>query len=176
MAGMKPGDPGYWEWRKKVGRPKALKSPEQLWRYACEYFERVDTSPFYKQDFIRGGESAGTKVNLECLRPYTWEGLEMYLREKSVITDLDDYKGNSEGAYTEFQDTIRAIAKVIYDRNFSGAAVNALNANLIARQLGLAEKTINENKNTEAPFDYSKLSQEALEEIAKQADAGKNKS
>ena len=64
---------------------------------------------------------------------------------------------------------------MIFDRNFSGAAVNALNSNLIARQLGLAEKTINENTNVEAPFDYSKLSAEALEEIAKQATAGKSK-
>ena len=56
---MKQGDPGYWEWRKKIGRPKAIKSPEKLWSLACEYFQMVDSNPGYKKDFIKGGESAG---------------------------------------------------------------------------------------------------------------------
>ena len=103
--------------------------------------ERVDESPFKKQDFIRGGEKAGKKVDLETMMPYTWSGLEAYLFENKIIACLDDYKLNSGERYTEYKGIIRAIGKVIYDRNFSGAAVNALNPNLIARQLGLAEKT-----------------------------------
>ena len=69
--GLRPEDPGYWEWRKKVGRPKAIKTPNQLWKYACEYFQRVEESPFKKQDFIRGGESAGSIVELDTLKPFT---------------------------------------------------------------------------------------------------------
>ena len=141
MAGMKPEDPGYWEWRKKVGRGKAIKTPKELWKHACDYFQRVDEAPFKKQDFIRGGELAGKVVELDTIRPYTWAGLEAYLFEKGIIASLDDYKLNTGERYSEFKGIIRAIGKVIYDRNFSGAAVNALNPNLIARQLGLAEKT-----------------------------------
>ena len=138
---MKQGDPGYWEWRKKVGKPKAIKTPQKLWDLACEYFQSVDENPGFKKDFIKGGESAGTIVDIETMRPYTWEGLEDFLFQKGIITNLDDYRQNTDGRYQEYAGTIRAIGKVIFNRNFSGAAMNFLNSNLIARQLGLAEKT-----------------------------------
>lgn len=138
---MKQGDPGYWEWRKKTGKPKAIPSPKKLWELACEYFQSVDDSPGIKKDFIKGGEMAGTIVDMETMRPYTWEGFEDYLFQRGIISDLEDYRYNKDGRYSEFGGIIRAIGKVIYDRNFSGAAMNFLNSNLIARQLGLAEKT-----------------------------------
>lgn len=138
---MKQGDPGYWEWRKKTGKPKAIKTPEKLWELACEYFQTIDSNPAYKKDFIKGGESAGTIVDIETMRPYTWEGLEDFLFEKGIITNLDDYRQNTDGRYQEYTGIIRAIGKVIFNRNFSGASMNFLNANLIARQLGLAEKS-----------------------------------
>jgi hypothetical protein len=185
---LKPGDPGYWDWMAKKGgalfgteknpggRPKKIKTPNLLWKYACEYFNRIDERPFLKQDFIRGGEMAGSKVNLETIRPYTWAGLEAYLIEKGIISKLKDYKQNTYGNYDEFQPVVQAIDQIMFSQKFEGAASGAFNANIIARDLGLAEKTINENTNTEVPFDYSKLSDEVLEEIAKQANAGKNKS
>lgn len=138
---MKQGDPGYWEWRKKTGKPKAIKTPQKLWDLACEYFQSVDENPGFKKDFIKGGESAGTIVDIETMRPYTWEGLEDFLFQKGIITNLDDYRQNTDGRYQAYSGIIRAIGKVIFNRNFSGAAMNFLNSNLIARQLGLAEKT-----------------------------------
>ena len=138
---MKQGDPGYWEGRKKIGRPKAIQTPQKLWDLACEYFQSVDENPGFKKDFIKGGESAGTIVDIETMRPYTWEGLEDFLFQKGIITNLDDYRQNTDGRYQDYAGIIRAIGKVIFNRNFSGAAMNFLNSNLIARQLGLAEKT-----------------------------------
>ena len=138
---MKQGDPGYWERRKKVGKPKAIQTPQKLWDLACEYFQSVDENPGFKKDFIKGGEMAGTIVDIETMRPYTWEGLEDFLFEKGIITNLNDYRQNTDGRYQDYAGIIRAIGKVIFNRNFSGAAMNFLNSNLIARQLGLAEKT-----------------------------------
>ena len=100
------------------------------------------------------------------MRPYTWAGLESFLFEKGVISKLEDYKSNKYGNYEEFKDIVRAIGKIIYDRNFSGAAVNIFNSNLIARQLGLADKTETEIKDITDEIDNSKLSPEALEELA----------
>lgn len=140
----------YWEGRKKLGRPKLIETPEELWGYACEYFNRVNGTPFKKQDFIRGGEYAGSKVNLDQMAPYTWEGLEAYLFEKVGIAHIEDYRYNKDGRYEKFTGIIHAIGKIIYDRNFSGAAVGAFSHNLIARQLGLTEKT--EMKVTEQPL------------------------
>lgn len=130
-----------WKERKKTGRPKALKSPEELWSYACDYFETVDNNPWFKQDFVRGGEYAGAHVNLTTMRPYTWEGFEDYLFKKGIIQDLDDYRCNLDGRYAEFKGTVRAIGKIIFDRNLTGAAANFFNANIIARQLGMADRS-----------------------------------
>lgn len=140
---MKRGDLGYWSWRAKVGRPKNIPTPQLLWEYACKYFEMIDESPFLKQDFIRGGDSAGKIVELETMLPYTWAGLEDYLAENDILAKLEDYKANKDNRYSEFAEVITHIDKIIYDRKYSGAAVNAFNANIIARDLGLADKTQN---------------------------------
>ena len=162
-----------WKKRKKIGRPKAIASPQVLWKLACDYFHSVDSDPFLKQDFIRGGGSAGTKVELENVRPYTWEGFDNFLFEKGIINRIDDYKYNRDNQYTEYSDIITRVGSVIYDQKFTGAAVGAFNANIIARDLGLADKQ--ELKADVSQVDYSKLSEQALEELAKQADAGSSK-
>lgn len=138
---MKKGDPGYWEWRKNTGRKKAISNPKKLWQLACDYFQSVDENPGFKKDFIKGGESAGQVVDLEQMRPYTWEGLEDFVFEQGIITDLQDYRYNKDGRYSEFEGIIRAITRVIYDRNISGSAMNFLNPNIIARYHGMADKS-----------------------------------
>lgn len=90
---------------------------------------------------MKGGAKAGQIIDMPTMRPYTWEGLTDYCFEKNVIQDLEDYRFNTGGRYSEFKGIIRAINTVIFDRNFSGAAMEMLNPNLIARQLGMAEKT-----------------------------------
>lgn len=134
-------DPPVSKWRKKmkVGRKKAIKSPQHLWDLACAYFVYIDEHPYQKQEPIKSGDSAGSVMTVDSIRPYTWNGLEIYLFQKGIIYDLQDYKRNTDGAYTEFQEVIGAIDKVIFDQKFSGAAVGAFNANIIARELGLAD-------------------------------------
>lgn len=140
---MKRGDLGYWEWRKNTGRPKNLESPQQLWDYACEYFQMVDELPYEKLDFIKGGDRAGQIVRLDTIQPYTWAGFEDYLSEKGVIAKLEDYKANKENRYTEFAEVITRIRNVMFDQKFRGAAVGAFKENIIARDLGLTDKTEN---------------------------------
>lgn len=142
----KPTDPDYWEWRKKTGRPKALKSPKQLWQLACEYFERTIDNPIIKLDFIRGGENAGELVKMPTARPFTWAGLEAYLFERSIIGRLEDYKANTDGNYEEFSEVIHAIDKIMYSQKFEGAAAGIFHHAIIARDLGLTEKI--ENRHT----------------------------
>lgn len=140
---MKRGDLGYWAWRAKVGQPKKIPSPEILWETACQYFQMRDESPWVKKDFIRGGDSAGHIVDLETAVPYTWAGLEDFLREKGLAAKLDDYRANKAGNYSEYSDVLSHISQIIFDQKFTGAAVGAFNSNLIAKDLGLVEKTQN---------------------------------
>ena len=138
---MKRGDPGYWKWKGNTGKPKSLKNPKILMDAAKEYFEWCDDNPLLRKDFIRSGEMAGTIIDIPAMRPYTWMGLEMWLRDKNIIAKLDDYRANSRDAYSEYSDSLTHIEKIIIDQKFSGAAAGFFNANIIARDLGLTEKS-----------------------------------
>lgn len=160
----------YWaERKKKRGRPKAL-TPKKLWELACDYFAWVDDTPFQKEDFIKGGDRAGEIVHLKTIRPYTWAGLENWIAENDgTLCCLDHYRCNLNGSYADFVDIIAWISKVMFEQKFSGAAVGAFNASIIARDLQLAEVTKTEMKaEVSGEIDYSKLSDSALEEITKQ--------
>lgn len=137
---MKKGDPGYWDWRANTGKPKNLRNPKQLWKLACEYFQSVDERPFKKKDFIRGGESAGTIIDIETIMPYTWQGLDDYLFANGVLAKLEDYRANKDNRYPEFAETLSRITGIIFDQKYSGAAVGAFNASLISKDLGISEK------------------------------------
>ena len=176
---LKPGDPGYWKERSKKGqkyitKPKAIPNPETLWELACLYFERTDNAPLHKKDFIRGGDNAGKEVNIKAARPYTWSAFEDYLFEEGVIMYLDDYRYDRGGKYSEFKEVVELIGRVMYANKFEGASVGLFNPSIIARELGLVEKVQTQNQNIDIAFDYSGLSDAALEEIAAirfQADA-----
>ncbi len=44
----------------------------------------------------------------------------------------------------EFSEVITRVEQIIYIQKFEGATVNAFNANIISRELGLADKTVTE--------------------------------
>lgn len=151
MAGRrKPLDrnaPDYWQKRKKLGRLRKIKSPEELWRLATEYFERREGERLLKQDFIRSGEKAGTIVNLENILPFTWSGLSDYLLECGIVLhdtqELRTRRPERDNRYTfmDFAEVLQAIDKVMHDQKLSGAASGAFNATIIARDLGLTDKS-----------------------------------
>ena len=138
---MKRGDLGYWSWRAKVGAPKKIPTPDILWDLACKYFQMVDEMPHVHLDFIKGGDQAGTIIGLDRIQPYTWAGFEDYLAENDIVAKLDDYISNKDGRYSEFTAIITRIRGVMYDQKFRGAAVGAFKENIIARDLGLTDKT-----------------------------------
>jgi len=152
-----------------VGRPRKLESPEALWGFFCDYVEEETNNPFYKQEAIKSGERAGQLIAIPTFKPLTWQGFSSYLFINKIIARIDDYKANTNNSYTEFSSIITCIGEAMYAQKLSGAATGAFNPNIIARELGLAEKTVQDvTTRDETQIDYSKLSPEALEEIASQ--------
>lgn len=149
-------------------RNKSNLTPELLWLMACEYFEEVDNNPLFKSEVIRGGDRAGEIVKVEAPRPYTWSGLDEHLFNKGVLADTVGVRYSSDPRYWEYKPVVGAIDAIMKRNKFEGAAVGLFNPMIIARDLGLSEKTQTEsmNINLEQKIDYSKLSTEALEEIA----------
>lgn len=145
----KKGSPEYWDFMKKQGitamrakkrsgRPKAV-TPQQFWDVACSYFEYVDKNPLVSEDFIKGGEAAGSKVKLNKMRPYTWTGLQEFFVANGILSAIDDYKFNGNGGYEEYKDVIAQIETVIYNQKFEGAAAGLLKESIIMRDLNMQD-------------------------------------
>lgn len=127
----------FWEKRSKHGREKIFGTPEILWEAACEYFQWCQDNPFEEEDFIRSGDSAGKKVHLNRLRPFTLKGLCIFLGVHE--TYFNEFEKNNGGE--DFSQVLTRIRDIIFDQKFSGAAAGFFNASIISRELGLADKS-----------------------------------
>jgi len=118
---------------------KNIESPDKLY----EYFEQYKT--FCKSNFKKENiysHKADKQVSLDREIPLTWDGFEIWLRKNKIIARLDDYKADKDGRYTEYAYIIHAIGQEIYEDKFTGAVAGIFQNNIIARDLGLADKKI----------------------------------
>jgi len=122
----------FWKFRTKHGSDKIFSDPKVLWNECLNYFQWCADNPLKEEKvFHSSGEITRTEVSK--LRAMTIQGLCFYLRISKKTWDR----------YREDEDlclVIREAEQVIYDQKFSGAAADLLNANIIARDLGLADK------------------------------------
>lgn len=135
-----------WEIAKNnVGKPPAFKSPEEMKERAFEYFEWLKENQLFE---TKAFSSQGEVVygDIPKLRPATQQGLCVFLN--IGVSTWHDYKKKSE-----YSEVTSVIESVMYEQKFSGAAGGFLNANIIARDLGLSEKTESENTHKIIPAD-----------------------
>jgi len=83
----------------------------------------------------------GDEVEKENETAYTISGLCLYLD-----ASREWWYKFKQSAPEDFLHILSRIDNIIYTQKFEGAAVGAFNANLIARDLGLTEKTDNSHK------------------------------
>ena len=122
----------FWEMRSSHGRKPKFESPGQLWSAACEYFSWVEDNPLteYKVTQFQG---APIQMEVPKMRAMTVNGLCLFLDIGEQT--LANYEKNED-----FLGVVKAIKKVMYDQKLTGAAADLLNSNIIARELGLADK------------------------------------
>lgn len=123
----------FWELRSSHGRNPIFAHPDELWNAACEYFQWVEDNPLW-EDKVTSFQGVNTHEPVAKMRAMTLDGLLLYLD----ITDpcWRDYK-----AKQDFSFVTTRIEKTIRSQKFAGAAADLLNANIIARDLGLADKS-----------------------------------
>lgn len=122
----------FWEARSSHGRKPIFSSPEQLWEACVEYFQWVEENPLYEtKAFHNQGQI--TYAQLPKMRAMTLGGLCLFL--DIDITTWYDYT-KRQG----FSQVTRAIEEAIRHQKFAGASADLLNANIIARDLGLTDK------------------------------------
>lgn len=127
----------FWKLRSKHGRDKLFETPELLWEAASEYFQWCDKHPLHGADALRSGQNAGKIIKIPYMRAYTLTGLCLYVNasEKWWINFRSGDKLSKD-----FLSVITRIEDIIKTQKFEGAAAGLLNANIIARDLGLSDK------------------------------------
>ncbi len=138
----------YWQLRKSFKGNPPRYTPAKLWSKFIEYCEWVDSNPFRESVLVQKGikteNSQGvpeTKYSTELpkMRPYTLSGFYVFAN----LNRMTFYGYEKDEAYSAITTRIRDI---IYTQKFEGASSGFFNPNIIARDLGLADKQ--ENKVT----------------------------
>ncbi len=130
-----PENNQFWKQRTKHGREVLFSSASILWEEACEYFKWCDENPLDdEQGFAYQGTV--TRENFPKLRAYTLNGLCLFLNVNEAY-----FRQFNTADKPEFADVIYRIEKAIYEQQYTGAAANKLNPNIIARALGLKDRT-----------------------------------
>lgn len=127
----------FWMNRAKHGRDKLFATPELLWQAACEYFRWIEENPLYETKVFQFQGVVVTK-EVPIMRAMTMAGLCFYLNCNE--TYFRQFKANLPDGEIGFSSVITDIENVVYRQKFEGAAGNLLNANIISRDLGLADK------------------------------------
>ncbi|WP_459378558.1 DNA-packaging protein [Serratia sp. ser-z] len=123
----------FWEARSSHGRNPKFESPEALWSACCEYFEWVEEHPLLEMKAF-SYQGKVTQEPIAKMRAMTLTGLCLFL-------DIADSTWQTYRVREDLSVITTRAEKVIYDQKFSGAAADLLNANIIARDLGLKEQS-----------------------------------
>lgn len=123
----------FWEARSSAGAKPKFANGDDLWKACVEYFEWVDANPLYEdrlvtfQGFARHEPAAKMRAmtvdGLLLFLDVTWETWGVWKQSRPDLSEI-----------------IARAEKVIRSQKFAGAAADLLNANIISRDLGLADK------------------------------------
>lgn len=120
------------------GRPPTFAGPEELWAAAVTYFEWVEANPLQEAKAF-SYEGVVKVESLPRMRAMTIGGLCL-----SMGISTETWRGwKTEGHELHrpnLAEVIGRVEAVIHEQKFTGAAADLLNANIIARELGLADK------------------------------------
>lgn len=122
----------FWEMRSSHGRKPIFHDADELWDAACEYFAWVEDNPLEEEKLFHF-QGAVVRDKISKIRAMTVAGMCLFL-------DISDDAWEDYCKREDFIGVTSRIKKVIYDQKFSGAAADLLNANIIARDLGLGDK------------------------------------
>lgn len=150
----------WWEARSSHGTKPTFEAADDLLDAVCQYFEWNANNPLYEAKPF-AYEGVVTVEPVEKMRAATIVGLCMFIG----ITQRTWSRWRAENA--DFRPVIEWAEDAIYRNKFEGAAAGLLNANIISRDLGLADKqehTSPDGSMSPAP-DLSHLSVEEREEI-----------
>ena len=123
----------FWRARSSHGRKPIFERPGKLWDACCEYFEWAEANPLY-EDKLTSYQGVNTHEPVAKMRAMTISGLCIFL-------DIDRTTWAEYGRKDDFSSIVTRVEEIIRTQKFEGASADLLNPNIIARDLGLADKT-----------------------------------
>jgi hypothetical protein len=127
-----PLDNKFWKSRSSHGRKPIFQTPEDLWTACLQYFDWVDDNPLWESKGF-AFQGVVTMAEFPKMRAMTITGLCIFL--DIGRRTWDDYR-----AREDFVPVTTQAEEIIRTQKFQGAAADLLNANIIARDLGLADR------------------------------------
>ena len=150
----------FWKQRSSHGRKPIFATPDDLWSAACEYFEWVEENPL-RETKLFSYEGEIIEGEIPKMRAMTIQALCFFIGISRQ--GWSEYK-----AKQDFSEIVEEIEAVIFSQKFEGASGGFLNASIISRELGLADKqdiTTNGESINKPSLDVSKLSDEQLRNL-----------
>ncbi|WP_420961072.1 DNA-packaging protein [Brucella sp. IR073] len=123
----------FWKARSSHGRKPIFPDPDKLWDACCEYFEWVEANPLWEDKLVTF-QGAATHEPVAKMRAMTISGLCVFL-------DISQQAWSEYRQREGYGEVTTRVEDIIRDQKFAGAAADLLNPNIIARDLGLADKS-----------------------------------
>ena len=121
----------------KVGRPRNVETPEDMYNLFKEYKTYVKDNQRYKYTLNqRSGEMVAEPLEV----PLSLEGFEVYIYQKKGFF-IEQYFKNIDNAYEQFLPICSYIKREIRTDQINGGMVGQYNASITQRLNGLTEKT-----------------------------------
>lgn len=154
----------FWEARSSHGRSPIFEKHEDLWESCLEYFDWVQDNPL-KEEKIFQYQGAIVRSDVNKMRAMTIGGLCIFL---DICKDTwANYRNNED-----FLAVTKRAEEIIKSQKFAGAAADLLNANIIARDLGLKDASTSE---VTAVIEEKPLKERTLTELEAMLEEAKKK-
>lgn len=137
----------FWMARYTHGRKPKIATPAQMRAGIIKYFEYLEDNPLHSVEVVKY-QGAAKDHPVPKMRAPTLEGLRVFLGiSRTTWAAYRERKG--------FPAVMEWAEDVLYDWKFQGAAADLLNANIIARDLGLRDR--HDVTSDDEPFDTLKV-------------------
>lgn len=120
-------------WKRARGRPVAFETPDDLWQAALDYFAWVEANPLWESKILSFQGDSWLEY-MPKMRAMTMMGFQLH-------ADICEQTWYNYKSIPDFLGIITRIEKTIREQKFTGAAADLLNASIIARDLGLTDKS-----------------------------------
>lgn len=123
----------FWQVRSTHGRKPIFDTAEKLEDACAQYFEWNERNPLYEAKLV-SFQGASTIEKVPKMRAMTISAMCMFIGVTS-----ETWK-EWRRSRADFSSVMKWAEDVIYRQKFEGASADMLNPNIIARDLGLADK------------------------------------